>query len=225
MSSCFFFGGVSEDPKALACAYVQGGHWPVAFELLAMMQDNGEESETKKKNPEAPRFCGVFKGVKWHMFGIFLFFSKNGGLIDVYFIYLPVFHGVYWWSFHISGMKKNDPIINQPVFHGPYQTFYPFPGQITLCWPQCTDLGRVVARFSLIILQVVIPKIPENLDMVLRIRSCMPRRNFAGEPRREEKPHCDWENRQVYFPIPDPIHGTNGMLSRSFNININYSCR
>ena len=23
-----------------------------------------------------------------------IFFSKNGGLIDVYFIYLPVFHGV-----------------------------------------------------------------------------------------------------------------------------------
>ncbi len=121
------------DPKALACAYVQGGHWPVAFELLAMMQDNGEESETEK--PEKPSL-GVVEVVV--------------SLGDE--TYLPAFLWVFIdvYLFHISAMKRRDPVIPHyptSISWNVTYTFHPFPGQITLCWPQCRDLRRLVARF------------------------------------------------------------------------------
>ena len=111
----FFFWGVSEDPKALACAYVQGGHWPVAFELLAMMQDNGEESETKKKNPETPRFCGVFKGVKWHMFGLFFFQKMVVWLMFILYIYLS-FMGWIDDHFTYQPWKRTIPSLTNQYF-------------------------------------------------------------------------------------------------------------
>ena len=84
-----------------------------------MMQDNGEESETEK--PEKPSL-GVVEVVV--------------SLGDE--TYLPAFLWVFIdvYLFHISAMKRRDPVIPHyptSISWNVTYTFHPFPGQITLC--------------------------------------------------------------------------------------------